>query len=422
MRRLTVKNFSVIKDATLDFGGINVIIGPQASGKSLLCRLAYFFLDIVSIAPEALSDDTTLKAFRQQVRDSFIAWFPVNAWGKKKFEISYTHASLNISIVRTSRSGSLGEKIWLSLGQEFSTAYEGALQDIQAFNARPKKDEEEEEGGYGLWSTREIASRRLSTLFEKGQTPLQTYIPAGRAFFTTYSKAITAFESGSLDPITSRFGRTIERIFNDNLFLSSGEEELAVTFDEMRARILKGSIKNKRGILSFVADDGRTLSLTHLSSGTQEVLPLLASLRFTLRSRASRTVFAEEPEAHLFPSAQVDIVRLVSWLANVRRQKSCWVITTHSPYILTAFNNLIEAGQAARINSKLRDEVAKIIPEHFWIKEGDFKAYAIEDGKLKSILNESGFVEGNYLDQISEVIGNEFDELLGLEYDHTKAS
>ena len=190
----------------------------------------------------------------------------------------------------------------------------------------------------------------------------------------------------------------------------------------MRARILKGSIKNKRGILSFVADDGRTLSLTHLSSGTQEVLPLLASLRFTLRSRASRTVFAEEPEAHLFPSAQVDIVRLVSWLANVRRQKSCWVITTHSPYILTAFNNLIEAGQAARINSKLRDEVAKIIPEHFWIMEGDFKAYAIEDGKLKSILNESGFVEGNYLDQISEVIGNEFDELLGLEYDHTKAS
>ncbi len=99
-----------------------------------------------------------------------------------------------------------------------------------------------------------------------------------------------------------------------------------------------------------------------------------------------------------------------------------YAITTHSPYILTSFNNLIEAGQAARNNPELHDEVAKIVPEQYWIKEGNFKAYAIEDGKLKSILNESGFIEGNYLDQISETIGNEFDKLLRLEYDHMEAS
>jgi hypothetical protein len=109
-------------------------------------------------------------------------------------------------------------------------------------------------------------------------------------------------------------------------------------------------------------------------------------------------------------------------MANEPALDAHWVITTHSPYILTAFNNLIEAGQAARNNPALHDEVAKIIPEQYWIKEGDFKAYAIEDGKLRSILNESGFIEGNYLDQVSEVIGNEFDKLLRLEYEHTKAS
>ena len=47
MRKLTVKNFSVIKDATLEFGKITVLIGPQASGKSLLCKLAYFFEQVV---------------------------------------------------------------------------------------------------------------------------------------------------------------------------------------------------------------------------------------------------------------------------------------------------------------------------------------------------------------------------------------
>jgi predicted ATP-dependent endonuclease of OLD family len=40
MRKLTVKNFSVIKDAELEFRRITVLIGPQAEGKSLLCKLA----------------------------------------------------------------------------------------------------------------------------------------------------------------------------------------------------------------------------------------------------------------------------------------------------------------------------------------------------------------------------------------------
>jgi len=42
VRTLTVKNFSVIKEAKLEFGKITVLIGPQSSGKSLLCKLAYF--------------------------------------------------------------------------------------------------------------------------------------------------------------------------------------------------------------------------------------------------------------------------------------------------------------------------------------------------------------------------------------------
>ncbi len=43
MRTLTVKNFSVINEAKLEFGKITVLIGPQSSGKSLLCKLAFLF-------------------------------------------------------------------------------------------------------------------------------------------------------------------------------------------------------------------------------------------------------------------------------------------------------------------------------------------------------------------------------------------
>jgi len=125
----------------------------------------------------------------------------------------------------------------------------------------------------------------------------------------------------------------------------------------------------------------------------------------------------EEPESGVFPKTQNDLVRLFAWIANETTINKWLAITTHSPYILSAFNNLIEAGQVVRAKPGLKDAVAKLIPEQYWIKQGDFKAYAIEDGVLKSIVaKDTGLVSANYLDQVSETIGVEFDELLRLGY------
>jgi predicted ATPase len=66
MRKLTVKNFSVIKDAELEFGKITVLIGPQSSGKSLLCKLAYFFGQIV---PEAVNGLLLLRMSLTQLQE-----------------------------------------------------------------------------------------------------------------------------------------------------------------------------------------------------------------------------------------------------------------------------------------------------------------------------------------------------------------
>lgn len=418
-RRLTVRKFSVIKDATLDFCGITAIIGPQASGKSVLCKLAYFSLDIMSAAIDSASEEVQLDSFRQEIGESFSRWFPVSAWGDEKFEIRYEDGRFCASLVRTSRSGRLGDKIRLNLSPAFCSAYESALKDIRELRNR-KRSKESKEQEIRPWEVRELISKRMAEMFN-GRTFYQLYIPAGRALFTTYGKAIKAFQSGSLDPVTSRFGEMAEWLFSDRIYFPDRARTLIREFDEVQDRVLKGKLHYRRDTTQFETDDGRTLLLAHLSSGTQEALPLLKSLRMVLGG-PSQTVFAEEPEAHLFPTAQWEIVKLFCWMSNVLAQKSCFVITTHSPYILSSFNNLIEAGQAARNNPRLRDEVAKIIPEQYWIKEGDFKAYAIENGELKSILNESGFIEANYLDQVSEVIGDEFDRLLRLEYEHTKAS
>jgi hypothetical protein len=61
--------------------------------------------------------------------------------------------------------------------------------------------------------------------------------------------------------------------------------------------------------------------------------------------------------------------------------------------------------------------VDKVIPEKYWIKDGDFAAYKIEGGKLDSIFDEkTGQIDGDYLDDVSEKISEEFGQLLEIQY------
>ena len=133
-----------------------------------------------------------------------------------------------------------------------------------------------------------------------------------------------------------------------------------------------------------------------------------------------KLLYLEEPEASVFPSTQYELVRLFALLSHQQSLDFSWVITTHSPYVLSSFNNLIYAGQLGE-NEALRGEIS--IPEKYWIKRGDFAAYKIRDDRvLESILSDSGLIDGEYLDSVSENIGDEFDKLLRLEYDHNEAS
>ena len=125
-------------------------------------------------------------------------------------------------------------------------------------------------------------------------------------------------------------------------------------------------------------------------------------------------VYLEEPEAHIFPKTQYQLIQLFAWLANDPILDFDWVITTHSPYTLSSFNNLIYAGQLASEKPELKDEIARMVPERFWIENGSFRAYCIHDGVLSSILSESGLIDGEYLDSVSDTIEHEFDSLLRL--------
>jgi hypothetical protein len=208
-------------------------------------------------------------------------------------------------------------------------------------------------------------------------------------------------------------------------------------------QIVRGEVKVVGSLPRFNAFDGRNLSLSNLSSGTQEMLPLFNVLgrlasdqesreinvkstfdppREIVPVRSRQLVYVEEPEANVFPSTQYELVRLFARLTHEPNLDFSWVITTHSPYILTAFNTLIEAWRAGNKPGK-REQVATIIPEHYWINESDFAAYTIRDGVLIPIFEKeqegkegSGLIDGDYLDSVSDQLGGQFDKLLDIEY------
>jgi energy-coupling factor transporter ATP-binding protein EcfA2 len=437
VRTLTVKNFSVIKEAKLEFGKITVLIGPQASGKSLLCKLAYFLgKELVEQTITCVVQGVQWDEFLQIASRAISVRFTLS----QQVVAARAYVEFSSNEYKAAFSWEGGSD---SPTARFSHAFEEKYRTILSsyHKAPPSASGAFIPGGISAPARLEDVWIGVNqTLFGNDLRGL-FYAPAGRAFFTDFTKGLVVAQNVTVDPITRDFAGQL-------LWDSDWKKGLLTTgrgvTDEINRRmtdIASGFVMIDSGTPRFVTIDGRKLTLNVLSTGIQELIPLFNILEQLMYFRehgvetakvardpqrakivSKPFLFLEEPEANVFPKTQYELVKLFAWLANDPVLDFDWVITTHSPYILSSFNNLIEAGQAARNNPNLHDQVAKIIPEQYWIKEGDFKAYAIENGKLKSILNESGFVEGNYLDQVSEVIGNEFDELLRLEYEHTKAS
>ncbi len=422
MRKLTVKNFSIIKEAELEFGKITVLIGPQSSGKSLLCKLAYFLGPILSeFAATSAASDQPWEQFVEHTRNQFRLRFPPHAWRNSTYSIRYEDGLYGVSV---NASEAIGENaIELSLTEDFRELYEKRNSSIPASTLQQG---DENARSTGMFFRRWNFLYALNILQGRTKVENSAYVPAGRSFFSNLNSVFEIFKNENLDPILREFATNLDWASTPaGIPVSALKHEILSAIEMIQG----GRFLLKDGGAMFEDDKGVQLPMGMVSSGTQELVPLFRIFSKLIRDSIASSgsngperlrehfLIVEEPEAHIFPNTQNKLVRVFSQLSNEPYFSFSWVITTHSPYILTAFNNLIEAGQVARAKPELKGEVAKLIPEQYWIKEGDFKAYAIEGGVLKSIVAEdTGLVSANYLDQVSETIGMEFDELLRLGY------
>ena len=134
------------------------------------------------------------------------------------------------------------------------------------------------------------------------------------------------------------------------------------------------------------------------------------------------SIFIEEPELSLFPAAQRRLInRLVKDCFVENKQENCTTrlaFATHSPYILTSLNNLLLAGEIAKLKPEKEEEINKIIPKECWLTMEQIGVFSIENGIVKpAIYEDENLINGDYLDSLSEEISEEFSKLLDIKYE-----
>lgn len=426
MGTLSVVNFSCLEKAKLELAPFMLLIGPQASGKSVLSKLIYFFYDIIGQQYSALEDDNTSAEWMKRLADDFQTWFPASAWGPCKFKIRFEAGPVHFEVTRKTVNRQPSEEVSVKFSDFFTTFHDDLVGRIRARRISKNDSEDLTEPDdfdivYQAWQS---GQKRLAEAMGSDYARTQTFIPAGRAFFTSLGKAFVAFEQGGmLDPVTTRFGRTLARLRErGNRALNP---RLRAVDEDGRSRhalmqsLFGGALKNERGKEFVETEDGRRVPISALSSGQQELLPLwivLSGVADAVPNRpetARRMVYIEEPEAHLFPDAQST---LIEYLASLTRRPDAFklLITTHSPYVLAKVNNLLKAGSLGEDVSKAVP-VREVVGSSFWLQPENTRAYAIKGRKVVNIMSD-GLIDGEYLDHVSLNLEREFSALLEIEY------
>ena len=406
--QLVVKNFGPIKDATVDFKRVTVFIGPTGGGKSTLAKLA-------AILKKGKHDENGVFDAKFSFKD-----VSIENYIQPNTDINWTNSKgAGINIVDPEGMDidafldSVGTNDVMPTSQLNKSIVEKANIDFEQLKADVIQklkgrgfsniDESQLEDTIRL-ATDEFEKKLVDAFYKKNIFPIEThYLPSERAFIAAIGYSWAGF-------------------LRDDIGLPRTILSFANSFSTSRKDI--GQLEIPFLNVQYVHHDGQdyikipgveTLFRLHeTASGIQSVTPLLVLLEHLSRNtEQAQSFIIEEPELNLYPTAQQG---LLNWLVEkCTKGENDLTITTHSPYILSSCNLLLEAYKVAQQRPELADEIDKIVPRACWLNPEEFAAYYVADGTVKPITDErTHLIGGNELDAVSGDISDSFRKLLRL--------
>ena len=387
MHHLKIRGFLGIRDADITLDGLTVLIGSQASGKSVIARLIYFFNEyFADFNITAISNNEHKKSYDKRKREEFYKIFPQYSWENSEFTIAYSNMEHEVTVYSCESSSIIEIGTSSSVATHFrslKTAYKRLYEDFA---------EHDNEHTIPPRLRVRIAFREIMRDSDFIQYEPALFVPAARSFYATIRDEIFSILAldEKIDHIILKFGEFYEAT---KVRMTRFNHHQRYTRSAQFTRIIRGKFEREGG-QDWLRMDHGSIEMSMASSGQQEALPLLLSILDY--PREGRTLIIEEPEAHLFPEAQTEVLDFM--VRQLRKRRVNIMFTTHSPYLLSALNNRILAHERGGKNGIPLEKV---------------RVYAIANGASKSVVDEeSGLISADYIDSVSEKISREFEELL----------
>jgi hypothetical protein len=410
---LSIQGFAGIQDLTIELKRINILIGPTASGKSVCAKLCFYFKGFIEKIVESILQERTWDDLNHQMRNKFDTFFSSSAWQNPNSRIRY---SLGEAFIEVRKDINNNTEV------DFSDNYRSLFFNLYGLNQIEKAEHRYPNQKTAYFSQEISLFNAARRLFGTESTREQVFIPAGRSFFSHLESNIFNLIStgATLDPFLVQFGQSYENAKNWIRQYKKFPYSRPALLQTLIPKVSAGTycyIDNQDCIKS---PDGRTIELRRAASGQQEAFPMVMILESIIGGSSisgNHTVYIEEPEAHLFPETQRDIVNLISVIFKLSKIDLQVFITTHSPYILTAFNNLLQAGDLHHQDMAATEkaELQRIVPENMALSIDDFTTYSLANGQCTDLIStEMGLIDANIIDEVANEMSIEFGQLLDL--------
>ncbi len=430
--RLLIENFGPIKKAEIDLKDMLVFIGPQSSGKSTLAKLITILNDFNFKQNDSIRLIDELKKYnlesflksntKIQYHTSFFNFFYnkkeeikidyesyyKNLKSKDRVSIKFKKALINLMI-----SGIIiDDKLELLLGELYKNNDFGLNQNLKdlkigSFNKRINFILESYEMDPDNTLILDNLFNTVSKVFPFISPMDSMYIPAERMLLPIISSNIAGLINNKV------------KIPNHIIQVTQEFEKAIQNVESIDLNII-GDLKYKRksGTSYIYHNRNQKIQLKEASSGVQSILPILLLIESSLQNKnyINLNYVVEEPELNLYPQAQYELIKYLvknclETGENNLKSKNL-IITTHSPYILTAINNLLLANSKGEKN---KNEVEELINSESWINPEKFNAYEVKNGKVKRIFNSKvKLIEETIIDDVSQNMLEDFKDLASI--------